>query len=122
MWQYDSVVRRWVLLGGDEKPRMIVPDSNSGILAGWRAFVATLAATVAVASLGGLGIGTLLGVPVGVAIGDKLIVTPKAAMTLSLVSALILVADTINVQLANPVGAAVNQGPVGFDILVLKTE
>ena len=117
---FDDVLRRWVLDGGDDRPRMAIPDNSIGYIAGLKVFVATLAATVAIASLGGIGVGTLKGV-IGVEVGDTLIITPKTSLTLPLSHAAIPTTDTINLYFSNPLGAVVNQGITpAYDVLVVK--
>lgn len=119
-WYWDSTLSRWVLDGGDEKPRMAIPDNNIGYIAGLKVFVGTLAATVNIPSLGGCAIGTLKTAP-GVNVGDTIIVTPKDALTLSFVGAFIPTTDTINLEFSNPNGAITNQGITpAYDILVIK--
>lgn len=117
---YDTVSKRWVIPGSDDKPRAYIPDSSVGIMAGFTSFVGTTPA-IGVGSLGGNTLATMTGVK-DVALGDRVIVNPKALMTLSLMGAHVPAANTINILLGNLKGAEATQPAVGWDVMVIKAE
>ncbi len=119
---YDDVLRKWVLSGGDDKSRLEIPDSVVGKIVGFSVFVGTTPAVTVGTLL--TGVATMTNVS-GVAVGDKIIANPKAALLtgLGMVGARIDAADTVIIPFANPKATTVmTQAPVGWDVLVLKTE
>ena len=119
--QYDVEGHKWVIQGGDERPRMEIPDNVAGVFAGWAKFVGTTP-LVNVAT-NGISVATLTGVPAIVVPGDRVFASPKAAL-----AAAVIVSDwrvptngTIVVRLCSPqITSAGSQAAVGWDVFVLK--
>ena len=117
---YDTERRRWVIKGEDGLPKEYISDAQS-LFSLKKGFVGTTPA-IGIGTLGGCGIATMTGVPAGIAVADKIFVTPKNFLTLGLAAPRIPAADTVNIIFYNGTNAVATQPAVGWDCVVMRNE
>ena len=117
--QYDVEGHKWVIQGGDERPRMEIPDNVVGVFAGWSKFVGTTPLTNVAANA--LAVATLTGVS-NVVAGDRVFANPKAALDaqVGLGEIRVPTTNTIVLRFVTPGATAGSQPAVGWDVFVLK--
>ena len=116
---YDTLAKRWVIPGSDDKPRMYIPDANDVIVSGFKGRVGTTPAvgvgTSAIAVATMTNTADLLAT-------DRIVLQPKGELTLGMVSARMYSDGCMTVKFVNPAQAVATQAAIGWDILAIRTE